>query len=69
MNSDGIYQHIIQYTAFLLVLTNILYVLAYKNEVCCIIICICVYCRKYSINLRQKNIGARDIPDLNRCLW
>ena len=54
MNSDGIYQHIIHYTAFLLVLTNILYVIAYKSVVCRIIIC--------------KSIGARDIPGLNRCL-
>lgn len=43
-----------QYIAFSVGKTTHLYVLAYKNEVCRIIIC--------------KSIGARDIPDLNRCL-
>jgi hypothetical protein len=64
----GICQRYMLYIALLLVLTNILYVIAYKSVVYCIFICICVYCHKYSINLRQKNIGAWDIPDLNRCL-
>lgn len=43
-----------QYIAFSVGKTTHLYVLAYKSVVCRIIIC--------------KSIGARDIPDLNRCL-